>query len=64
MLVETEKTDQQINDRMVEIYEFLEEGGKKKKENSAFKLANMISLSSDDMSLLISEYFMSLSEYC
>ena len=64
VLVDTEKTDQQISDRTFEIYEFLEEGGKKIKENASFKISNMLLLTNDDMSLLISNFYMTLAEYC
>jgi hypothetical protein len=39
------------------------EGAKKKKENPSHKIGTMILLSNDDMSILISNHFMSLDEY-
>ena len=62
-LVETEKTEEQIADRSFEIYEALEDGAKKKRQNASHKISNMFLLSNDDMSLLICERFMTLQEY-
>lgn len=63
VLVETDKTQDQITDRSFEIYENLADGAKKKKDNPAHKIANMFLLSNDDMSILICDQFMTLEEY-
>jgi hypothetical protein len=63
ILSDTEKSEEQITQRSFEIYENIEDGAKRKKENASYKLANMFLLSNDDMSILISKNFMSLSEY-
>lgn len=63
VLIETDKTEEQILDRSFEIYENLEDGAKKKRDNPAHKIANMFLLSNDDMSILICDQFMSLEEY-
>jgi hypothetical protein len=41
----------------------LEEGAKKKRDNPSHKISNMFLLSNDDMSILISDRFISLSQY-
>lgn len=63
VIVDTDKTEEQILDRSFEIYENLEDGAKKKRDNPAHKIANMFLLSSDDMSILICDQFMTLEEY-
>ena len=63
ILTETEKTEEQIQDRSFEIYDLFMEGAKKRSENPAHRIGNMILLSNDDMAILISNRFMSLAEY-
>jgi hypothetical protein len=63
ILTDTEKTEEQIQDRSFEIYDLFIEGAKKRSENPSHKIGNMILLSNDDMSILISSKFMSLPEY-
>lgn len=63
VLIDTDKTEEQIADRSYDIYESIEEGAKKKLSNAAHKISNMFLLSNDDMSILICKNFMSLAEY-
>jgi hypothetical protein len=63
ILSETEKTEEQIQDRSFEIYELFMDGARKRSENAAHKIGNMILLSNDDMGILICNKFMSLEEY-
>lgn len=52
ILGDTEKTDEQIQDRSFEIYELFMDGARMKAENPSHKIGNMIVLSNDDMSIL------------
>lgn len=63
ILVDTDKTEEQIQDRCYEIYELFMDGARKHLESPAHKIGTMISLSSDDMSLLMNNQFMSLTEF-
>lgn len=63
ILGETEKTDEQIQDRSFEIYTLFLDGAKMKSDNPSHKIGNMIVLSNDDMAILICSKFMSLQEY-
>lgn len=63
ILSETEKTEEQIQDRSFEIYDLFMEGAKKRSENPSHRIGNMILLSNDDMAILICSRFMSLGEY-
>lgn len=63
ILVDTEKTEEQIQDRSFEIYEQFMDGCRKRLENPAHKIGNMILLSNDDMGILICNRFMNLEEY-
>lgn len=63
ILSETDKTEEQIQERSFEIYELFMDGARKRYENSSHKIGNMILLSSDDMGILICSHFLSLQEY-
>ena len=60
VLVETDKTQDQIIDRGFEIYQKLEDGANKKKNNPAHKISNMFLLNTDDIQILICDQFMTL----
>lgn len=63
ILIDSDKLEEQIMERSVEIYEAFEEGAKTKRANPAHKIGTMILLNNDDMSILVSKHFMSLEEY-
>lgn len=63
ILSETEKTEEQIQDRSFEIYQLFMEGARMRSENPSHRISNMIVLSNDDLSILNCDRFMSLKEY-